>query len=193
MVTIGRGLRRKRTVTAVALIAAVVGGTVWWSTRGSPRAHVVATLSTLAAPVPGLSPPGRPVVTRPSCDAFDYCVSAAFTWRAATPHRTFATVSRSVKAWAVHNHLGRPVWSCAPRKTGLFGSETHAGCEAGFVPGRPSATSVFVAVTFTDPDALRPDPATSRTDGMPPTSPQLQGAVVGSISAQVVDGVHPIE
>jgi len=130
------------------------------------------------------------VVTQPSCEAFDHCVSAALTWHAASSHRTFATVSQSVRAWAERNHLGRPVWSCGPR-TGVFGSEDHPGCEAGFVPGPSWGTSVFVAITFTDPDAVRADPATAKANSMPPTS-QVDGAVVESISAQVVDGVHPI-
>lgn len=176
----------------VALIAAVVGGIVWWTTRGSPSAEAVSRLSALGAPAPGLPPAGRPVVTQPSCEAFDYCVSAAFTWRVATPHRTFAAITRSVKTWAVHNQLGRPMWTCGPRNTGLFGSENHAGCEAGFAPGPSWGTSVFVAVTFTSPETVQFDPATDQTNGGLPPSPRLNGAIVESISAQVVEGVHPI-
>ncbi len=132
---------------------------------------------------------GRPVVTRPSCEAFDHCVSAAFTWPAATPYRTFAAVTRSVKSWAARNHLGRPLWICDPHRTGVSGAEDHPGCEAGFVPGPSWATSVFVAVRFTDPDSLRFPPPRSDANGVPP--PQLDGALVRSISSQVVDGMHP--
>lgn len=179
-------------VLAVALVVVVAGGIVWWTTRASPRADAVAKLSALGAPLPGLPRAAGPVVTQPSCKAFEYCVSAALTWPAPTPPRTFAAVSGWVKSWAARNHLGRPVWSCSLNHTGLFGSETGRGCEAGFAPGPPAGTVVFVAVTFADPDVLRLDSAAPGANSMPPP-PRLNGAVVASISAQVVDGVHPID
>lgn len=189
--SMARVLRRKRTVIAAALLAAVAGVVVWWMTSESPRAHAESRLSALGAPVPGLPPADGPVVTQPSCDAFDHCVSAALTWHASTPHRSFASVSRAVARWAARNHLGRPIWDCGPH-LGLFGSFAHAGCQAGFDPGLPSPDAVFVAVTLSDPRPLQFDPAKTGSNGGSPDSLRVHGASVASVSAQVVRGVHAI-
>lgn len=99
---------------------------------------------------------------------------------------------QSVKGWASRNHLGRPVWTCGPR-AGLFGSENHPGCEAGFVPASPSSSAVSVAITLVNPGVVGFDPATARANQLPVASLPVDDAVMASVSAQVVVGVHPFE
>lgn len=61
------------------------------------------------------------------------------------------------------------------------------------MPPSPSSSAVSVAITLVNPGVVGFDPATARANQLPEASLPVDDAVMASVSAQVVVGVHPFE